>query len=388
MDELYLQLESFGLVIPTIAQIQDFAPTIILGCALLLFYRTLLLPGFHDFQRNRAIENDRKSAIERERKRASESEKRAINSELRKQKSSLVTLLDEVLHRQGNISSLEHEYTRLKSVDFKRLDPEPLLQKANSEELANLRKVLLIEQGGAQGIVTEVRSAGSHTFGTLFRRMDGSNPHVPYMEVVDDVLEQVGGSTDKEHNYFEKECQIIEQYTSQMMADMSDAEQQQFIDGLKQEAEKNGESFSGVIGAGGSIVLANASGFGVYLLASTMVGSITSILGIALPFAFYTSMSSTIAMLTGPAGWAILALWGVSKVGSPNKKKTLPSVIMVAAVRARLIAENEKLMKLAEKQKNKDISNIMEEIISRKAEVNDIKQYIDELKQQMMDINT
>ncbi len=40
-------------------------------------------------------------------------------------------------------------------------------------------------------------------------------------------------------------------------------------------------------------------------MASTVVGGLTSILGITLPFAFYTSMSTVLAVVTGPIGWTI-----------------------------------------------------------------------------------
>ncbi len=56
--------------------------------------------------------------------------------------------------------------------------------------------------------------------------------------------------------------------------------------------------------------LAQASGFGVYLASTTSLGFVTHAVGITLPFAMYTGLSSTIAFLIGPAGWLGVSAWG------------------------------------------------------------------------------
>ena len=38
-------------------------------------------------------------------------------------------------------------------------------------------------------------------------------------------------------------------------------------------------------------------------MASTLVGGLTSAIGLTLPFAFYTGMSSVLSIVTGPVGW-------------------------------------------------------------------------------------
>jgi len=438
MDDLYLQLESLTWIILSMTQGRPITYTLfILNGVLFIF----LFPKLVDFRRTwlhkksikdklykqsirdelykqsindglckSVIENEpskqgvdeeiHKSAIDNElSKLLNESYKQSINDELRKQASIRNPLLNDILQHRRKIELSKSKCAQLKRsvfkfIDFKRKHLENLLEMANSNELANLRKVLSMTSGSRQDIASEIRSVGSHTIATFLRNIDGSDPHVSYMEVVDDVLMEVGGSVNETNNYFDKECQIIEQYTSQMMAEMSDVEKQQFIDGLRQEAENNGESFSGVIGAGGGILLANASGFGVYLLASSAVGSITALLGVTLPFAFYTSMSSTIALATGPIGWAVLGLWGVSKIGSPNKKKTLPSVMMVTSIRSRLIAENEKSVQL-EKLNNEELIKLEYQNICRlqarnerdQRKADSIKMKIKDLEKQLSDIN-
>lgn len=80
---------------------------------------------------------------------------------------------------------------------------------------------------------------------------------------------------------------------------------------FKNEIEKFGEhqnidnSQMGSLGAIGALTIANASGMGMYIMASTVVGGLSGILGITLPFAFYTGMSSFLAVITGPVGWTL-----------------------------------------------------------------------------------
>lgn len=59
------------------------------------------------------------------------------------------------------------------------------------------------------------------------------------------------------------------------------------------------------LGAIGTLTAANLSGFGMYLMASTVVGGVSGALGITLPFVFYTGMSSFLSFITGPVGWTI-----------------------------------------------------------------------------------
>lgn len=55
-----------------------------------------------------------------------------------------------------------------------------------------------------------------------------------------------------------------------------------------------------------AIGAAQASGFGVYLLATSTVGAIASVVGVTLPFAVYTTLSSAISYLIGPIGFLVI----------------------------------------------------------------------------------
>jgi uncharacterized protein YaaW (UPF0174 family) len=75
----------------------------------------------------------------------------------------------------------------------------------------------------------------------------------------------------------------------------------------------------GLLVSGGTMLAAKMSGFGVYLLASTVLGSLTKALGLTLPFAVYMGMSQAIALVLGPIGWphwlAVLSTHSINRIG-------------------------------------------------------------------------
>lgn len=79
---------------------------------------------------------------------------------------------------------------------------------------------------------------------------------------------------------------------------------------IYKELEKAGLDKNQIQSLGGitAIGAAQLSGFGVYLLASSTLGAITSVLGITLPFAFYTGISSVISLVIGPIGFLVMGV--------------------------------------------------------------------------------
>ncbi|HVA50960.1 MAG TPA: hypothetical protein VNH11_31760 [Pirellulales bacterium] len=80
---------------------------------------------------------------------------------------------------------------------------------------------------------------------------------------------------------------------------------------------------------------AQASGFSVYVASTTALGFLTHAVGITLPFAVYTGMTSTIAFIIGPAGWLAAGLWGAWKLTQAEWKKLIPALVYIIAVNSR-----------------------------------------------------
>lgn len=97
---------------------------------------------------------------------------------------------------------------------------------------------------------------------------------------------------------------LLKQIFAQKFELMSKVEKDNLINELTEAAKKDGLSSNEIasISSLATIGIAQASGFGVYVLASSAVGAITSAVGITAPFAFYTAMSSVIKIAIGPIG--------------------------------------------------------------------------------------
>jgi uncharacterized protein YaaW (UPF0174 family) len=95
-------------------------------------------------------------------------------------------------------------------------------------------------------------------------------------------------------------------------------------------AASQGKNLSTELAGFAVITGAQLSGFGVYLLGSTLLGAVNGALGLGLGFGAFTGLSSAISTMIGPAGWALLGLATLVKLGAPNYKKILPIVILVA----------------------------------------------------------
>jgi uncharacterized protein YaaW (UPF0174 family) len=97
------------------------------------------------------------------------------------------------------------------------------------------------------------------------------------------------------------------------------------------KAKLQGESFTGPMTTAAMMGAAQASGFGVYLASTTAMGFLTHAVGVTLPFALYTGLSSSIAFVIGPAGWLTLAAWSSWKLMQPEWKKIVSGLIYIIA---------------------------------------------------------
>jgi len=80
---------------------------------------------------------------------------------------------------------------------------------------------------------------------------------------------------------------------------------------------------------------AQASGFGVYLGATTALGFVSHALGVTLPFAVYAGMSSTIAFLIGPVGFLAAGTWLGWSLTQPEWTRITRGLLHIVAMRAK-----------------------------------------------------
>lgn len=232
----------------------------------------------------------------------------------------------------------------LNALDYRQMGAGDLLEHATDEERGNLAVILGVNAGaGPSAIVDALRKAGSHGVMSAIR-----GGHVPYEEVVKDVARKLGAKAAGEKmSAADLEKQAVGAAMEQMLAKASPEERKAMLAEL---AKGQATSSTGLMTATGGLVLANLSGFGLYMAASSSLAAITGAVGLTLPFAVYTGLSSVLGVVTGPVGWAALALAAIVKFGGAEYKKTVPGVIAVASCRARLIASREEEMDKLRKQ--------------------------------------
>ena len=122
----------------------------------------------------------------------------------------------------------------------------------------------------------------------------------------------------------------------------------------------------------GGLLAANLGGFATYTMASSLLAGVGSTLGVTLPFAAYTTLSSTLSVVLGPVGIGALGLWGLPKITSPNIKVTILIVLAVAAIRERLLFEYP--------QKRTEIEKDLESLMSQKITLENFLSQLETLK--------
>lgn len=160
-----------------------------------------------------------------------------------------------------------------------------------------------------------------------------------WKQVVTDVADHIGidwlallkGRRWKHLSTDEIETAVVAKVFQDMFDQLPPEQQEQVV--WEMERKSDDPSLEGLLLTGGAMAATKASGFGVYLMASTVLGGLTSTLGITLPFAVYMGMSQMIALALGPVGW--LALFGgvAFMANQPNWQRLTLAVICISMIR-------------------------------------------------------
>lgn len=160
-----------------------------------------------------------------------------------------------------------------------------------------------------------------------------------WKQIVTDVADQIGIDWNKLLNgrgwndlsAQEIEAAVVARQFKTMLQQLSVDQKQHILMELKRE--RDDPHIEELLIGSGAMLTAKMSGFGVYLMASTVLGGLTSTLGITLPFAAYIGMSQTIALILGPIGWAAIAGGIVFSFNQPNWNRLGLAVLYVATLR-------------------------------------------------------
>jgi uncharacterized protein YaaW (UPF0174 family) len=92
-----------------------------------------------------------------------------------------------------------------------------------------------------------------------------------------------------------------------------------------------------------ALAVAQGSGFGIYLGATTALGLLSHAVGVTLPFAIYAGMTSTIAFLIGPFGFLGAGTWLGFQILGPEWPRIVRGVLHLIAMKAKYANKDEPL---------------------------------------------
>lgn len=179
-------------------------------------------------------------------------------------------------------------------------------------------------------VAAEIQCFGGNTFATMLRGGKG----VHYREVLTDVCDKM------KVNYNSKSSvENIEQCL--MLKVLNDAFEKMSPEELKDFAREIGVKNLDGLSAKGLVsafqIIFKAGGFKSYKLTLIIANAILkALIGRGLSFGGNILLTRSMAILTGPIGWALTALWTLIDVGGAAYRVTIPAVIQIAALRSKI----------------------------------------------------
>ncbi|WP_429072190.1 DUF3944 domain-containing protein [Aeromonas veronii] len=186
-----------------------------------------------------------------------------------------------------------------------------------------------------QQIAAEIQCFGANSLVTILRGGRG----VEYKEVLMDVCDKMDVNYDKYSSTQRIESNLLMKILTDALENMSPDQLKDLADatGVKNTNGITAETMVGIFQA-----VFRAGGFKSYQLTLIIVNAVLkALIGRGLSFAGNAALTRTMAILTGPIGWVITALWTAIDVAGPAYRVTIPAVIQVAALRQKYLFEEQ-----------------------------------------------
>ena len=241
------------------------------------------------------------------------------------------------------------ELLRNKREELKDLDKDPslfslreLLTHANDEELDTLQRFSEIKLNSLEQFELAIRKKASNDVAIFVKKIKGVDENLS-VATYSDMLDLTGKHFGlKRDNLGDREFEenLVQVAFENMVSSIDEKDRRLLEYEISKYADKHlGKKNLDIVLSSGGIITANLGGFATYTMASSLLAGIGSTIGVTMPFAAYTTLSSTLSLAMGPIGISALGLWGLHKITSPNTKTTILVVLTVAAIRERLIFE-------------------------------------------------
>lgn len=225
-------------------------------------------------------------------------------------------------------------------------DLVPLLRKCNNDDLDPLVQYILQKGWLSSGleltdvykakqpnhtayvdeICSEIQRFGGHTFANWFRGGEGAS----YKSIVCAVAKRFKVNFNENREIEVIEEQILLKILEKAWEKMSDEEKAELLKASGAKAK----GVSGAFPAAVIIALFRAGGFKSYIIVYSIASAVSRmIIGRGLVPLTNAALGRYLAILVGPIGWAITAIWAFLDLGGPAYRVTIPCVIHVAMLR-------------------------------------------------------
>jgi uncharacterized protein YaaW (UPF0174 family) len=211
-----------------------------------------------------------------------------------------------------------------------------ILSKADESELETLSKILKKECLSPLQIVDKLRSKSNTVLGAIDQEIFGAENLLSYRDILDKISRNLKINKEAKSDK-ELERDITVKVLESTLRKMSPEQKEKFEAELEKIAKEIGIEGYQVGAIFGTLAAAKLSGFGVYMLVTSALSTLSGIIGAVLPFAAYTALTSALSIIIGPVGWigaGIFALW---KLNDRKFKQLIPAVIFIHWLREKYL---------------------------------------------------
>lgn len=178
-------------------------------------------------------------------------------------------------------------------------------------------------------IAAELQCFGANTFATMFRGGEG----VLYKEVLTDACDKMKVNYNSNASVDVIEMNLLMKILTESMEDMSPSELQEIVRDL--DLKTTDFSKQAVIAALQAGV--RFSGFAAYQVTLIVANAVAkAVVGRGLSLAANAGLTRLMGVVAGPIGWVITGLWAAFDIAGPAFRITMPCVVQVAFLRAKM----------------------------------------------------
>lgn len=211
-----------------------------------------------------------------------------------------------------------------------------VLYRATEEEREAFRRLLdtnVCANNSPEELVKGMRWLHRNLLEAVFRKLFDKDE--TYSDILVSICKKLDVRARKDEPAWVLEGKICQAVMRAVWERMTPQQRAAFDQEVARAAEQfgSGREWMKAGGAVGALLAAEASGFGIYLLATSGLAAVAGLAGITLPFAAYTSLTTAMGVVLGPVGWVGTGLYAIWKVTGPNYPKLIRAVLYLAMLR-------------------------------------------------------